>query len=41
MAKILAEIEKKLTKKGIEEINFKKQEKSDENKHNFDTSKLK
>lgn len=28
-------------KKGIEEINFKKQEKLDKNKHDFDTSKLK
>ena len=41
MTKILDEIEDKLTKKGIEEINFKKQEKLDKNKHDFDTSKLK
>lgn len=40
MTKILAEIEKKLAKKGIEEINFKKQEKLDENKHDFDIKKL-
>lgn len=40
MTKILTEIEKKLAKKGIEEINFKKQEKLDENKHDFDIKKL-